>query len=74
MDPFQQKKGYTCPKCGNRKAETDEIRTTGAGFTRFFNIQNRKFSAVSCSKCGYTEFYKGSRTGGASNVLDFITG
>jgi uncharacterized protein len=67
-------KSYTCPKCGNRKAEVDQIRTTGSGFTRYFNIQNRKFSAVSCSKCGFTELYKESKTSGASNVLDFITG
>jgi hypothetical protein len=67
-------KSYACPKCGNKKAEVDNIRTTGKGFTRYFNIQNRRFIAVSCSKCGYTEFYKDSKTTGASNILDFITG
>jgi predicted nucleic-acid-binding Zn-ribbon protein len=67
-------KSYTCPKCGNRQADIDNIRTTGAGFTKFFNIQNRKFLAVSCSKCGFTEFYRQGKTSGASNVLDFITG
>jgi predicted nucleic-acid-binding Zn-ribbon protein len=67
-------KSYTCPKCGNKKAETDQIRTTGSGFTRYFNIQNRKFHAVSCIKCGFTELYKEGKSSGASNVLDFITG
>ena len=67
-------KSYTCPKCENRKADIDQIRTTGSGFTRYFNIQNRKFHAVSCSKCGFTEFYKEGKSSGASNVLDFITG
>lgn len=67
-------KSYICQKCGNKKADVDQIRTTGAGFTRYFNIQNRKFVAVSCSRCGYTEFYKASKTSGASNILDFITG
>jgi len=67
-------KSYVCPKCGNKKAEMDNIRTTGSGFTRYFNIQNRRFLAVSCSKCGYTEFYKGLTTSTASNILDFITG
>ncbi len=66
------KKTYTCPKCGGRKPEVDEIRTTGAGFTRFFNIQNRRFTSVSCSNCGYTEFYKGSKTSKGSDVLDFL--
>lgn len=67
-------KNYNCPKCGNRTAETDQIRTTGSGFTKFFNIQNRRFLAVSCTKCGYTEFYREGKTGAASNILDFITG
>ena len=66
-------KRYTCPKCGNRQADTDEIRTTGAGFTKYFNIQNRKFTTVSCTHCGYTEFYRGHRSSGASDVLDFLT-
>jgi predicted nucleic-acid-binding Zn-ribbon protein len=68
-----ENRNYTCPKCGWRKAEIDNIRTTGAGFTRFFDIQNRKFIAVSCEKCGFTEFYKAGRSGAGSNILDFIT-
>ena len=67
------KKSYQCPKCGGRQAETDNIRTTGAGFTKYFNIQNRKFITVSCVNCGFTELYKGKRSSGASNVLDFLT-
>lgn len=66
-------RNYTCPKCGGRKADIDQIRTTGAGFTKYFNIQNRRFTTVSCSHCGYTEFYKGNRASGASSVLDFLT-
>ena len=65
---------YQCPKCGGKKAEVDHIRTTGAGFTRLFNIQNRRFQAVICTQCGYTELWRDGKTSGASNVLDFITG
>lgn len=68
-----QKQKYTCSKCGNKKADIDKIRTTGAGFTRYFNIQNRRFTVVSCTVCGYAEFYREDRTGGASNILDFLT-
>jgi predicted nucleic-acid-binding Zn-ribbon protein len=67
------KRSYTCPKCGNRKADVDEIRTTGSGFTKYFNIQNRRFTVVSCTHCGYSELYKTGRAGGASNVFDFLT-
>ncbi len=64
--------GYICPKCGGTHYETDEIRTTGGGFSRFFDVQNRKFTAISCSNCHYTELYKGS-TGALGNILDFLT-
>jgi len=55
---------YICAKCGNRQAEADRIRTTGSGFSRFFNIQNRRFTAVSCTRCGFTELYRGGKTSG----------
>jgi predicted nucleic-acid-binding Zn-ribbon protein len=48
-----------CPKCGNDEAEVDEISTTGTGLTKLFDLQNRRFQAVSCVNCGYTEFYRG---------------
>ncbi len=67
------KKKFTCAKCGNKKADVDEIRTTGSGFTRFFNIQNRLFTAVSCSRCGYTELYRQGVSGTGKNVLDLLT-
>ncbi len=66
------KVNYTCPKCNHRKAEIDTIRTTGNGFSRFFDIQNRKFTAVTCTNCGYTELYR-MKTGSGGNVLDFLT-
>ncbi|WP_299577054.1 zinc ribbon domain-containing protein [uncultured Sunxiuqinia sp.] len=67
------RKVYVCPKCGGKKPEVDEIRTTGSGFTKYFNIQNRRFTAVSCTACGYTELYKGAKLPGGSSVLDFVT-
>jgi len=66
-------KHYSCPKCSGWDFETDEIRTTGSGFTRFFDIQNRRFTAISCKRCGYTEFYKAGRGSTAGSILDFLT-
>ncbi|GAB7008146.1 zinc ribbon domain-containing protein [Halorubrum trueperi] len=60
-----------CPKCGDTKTETDEIATSGTGFTKLFDVQNRKFVVVSCSNCGYSELYKGQSTG---NAIDFFIG
>jgi len=66
-------RNWKCPKCNNRTFETDTLATTGAGFSRFFDIQNRKFATISCSQCGYTEMYKMNKTGNLSNLLDLLT-
>jgi predicted nucleic-acid-binding Zn-ribbon protein len=63
---------FICPKCGNREYEVDEMRATGGVFAKIFDVQNKKFTTVSCKKCGYTELYKG-RTSTIGNVFDFFT-
>lgn len=63
---------YVCPKCGNNKYETDEICATGSGLSKMFDIQNKKFSTVTCSKCKYTELYK-SKTSELENIFDLFT-
>tara|TARA_B100000029_G_scaffold296528_1_gene289811 strand:- start:710 stop:934 length:225 start_codon:yes stop_codon:yes gene_type:complete len=65
---------YVCPKCGNQNYRTEEIRATGSGFSRFMNIQNKKFTGVICSQCGFTEFYSSGKSGMGSNILDMFTG
>ena len=64
---------WKCPKCQNRTFETDSISTTGSGFTRFLDIQNRKFATISCERCGYTEMYKMKKAGNLSNLFDLFT-
>lgn len=63
---------YVCTKCGHTQFESEEIRTTGGRFSKIFDVQNKKFVAVSCTKCGYTELYKG-KTSTVGNIFDFIT-
>lgn len=64
---------YQCPKCANTQYEEGEIRTTGGFWSKVFDVQNKKFFHISCTRCGFTEFFKaGSSTGG--NILDFLTG
>ena len=48
---------YTCPKCGSVTYETQVIRTSGNLMTSLMNIQHKKFDAVVCTNCFYTEFY-----------------
>lgn len=62
---------YECAKCGHDRYDTDEISTTGSTFSKFFNVQNRRFTAVTCRLCSYTEFYRGE-TSTLGNVVDFF--
>jgi hypothetical protein len=64
---------YVCPKCGSREHTIDTISTTGRLLSRIFNFQGKKFTAVICKRCTYTELYKtNSRV--IENVFDFISG
>jgi uncharacterized protein len=64
-------KQYVCAKCGGKQYEADEIRTVGGQFAKFFNIQNKKFTVISCTYCGYSELYKRT-TSTFGNVIDFF--
>lgn len=50
-----EKKQYICPKCGNTQYESDQFQATGGNFSKIFDIQNKKFITISCTRCGYTE-------------------
>jgi len=63
---------YSCPKCSNINYELGEIRTTGSFLMKLFNIQNVKFTTVTCSRCQYTELYK-MPSNKFGNVVDFFT-
>ena len=67
-----QHANWECPKCGNLDYETDELRATGGTFSKIFDVQNKKFSTVSCTQCHYTEMYR-AETSTLSNVFDFFT-
>ncbi len=62
-----------CAKCGHNQFVTDEFRATGGNLAKFFDVQNKKFTTVSCGQCGYTELYR-SDTNTLGNVLDFFVG
>jgi uncharacterized protein len=64
---------YVCPKCSTKTCEIGEIRTASSFLTKIFNIQNRRFSSVTCTECKYTELYNmpSKRIG---DVLDFLIG
>ena len=62
---------YVCPKCGNTTYDQDQFQATGGDFSKIFNIQNKRFYTVTCTKCGYTELFRG-QTDSGMNILDFL--
>jgi len=64
---------YKCPKCNNTQAEIGEIRVTGSFAAKLFNIQNKKFTSVTCKRCSYTELYA-TDSSKLGNVFDFFVG
>ncbi len=64
---------YQCVKCSGTDFETDQFQATGGGFAKAFDIQNKKFQTITCTRCGYTELYKKTTTTG-ENVFDFLVG
>ena len=64
---------FKCTKCGTTEHDLGEMRAAGGFWTKIFNIQNRKFTTMSCKNCGFTELYSTKKAGKAENVLDFIT-
>lgn len=63
---------YKCEKCGCEEFESDQFQATGGSFAKILDIQNKKFTTISCKKCGYTELYK-SETSAGMNIIDFFT-
>jgi len=67
-----QHDNWFCPKCKNTEFETDKFQATGGGFAKIFDIQNRKFITVTCTRCKYTEIYKADSST-LGNIFDFFT-
>ena len=64
---------YNCIKCNHNQYESGEFRATGGALTKLLDIQNQKFTTITCQQCFYTEIYKAdSNTLG--DVLDFFVG
>ena len=50
-----------CAKCGHTDATVDDIATTSNDMARALDVESRRFKSVSCTRCGYTEQYKGRK-------------
>ena len=63
---------WRCPKCNNREFEAGIFRATGGNFAKIFDVQNKKFSTVICTRCRFTEVYS-TESSKLMNVFDFFT-
>ncbi|MEA3443880.1 MAG: zinc ribbon domain-containing protein, partial [Bacteroidota bacterium] len=50
-----------------------EMYVSGGFWTKIFDVQNKKYTTVTCRRCTYTEFFK-SESSKLGNVFDFFTG
>jgi len=48
---------YSCPKCGGRNYTLRGVRVDNTAFSQTFSILGRRYTAVICERCRYTEFY-----------------
>jgi predicted nucleic-acid-binding Zn-ribbon protein len=63
---------YRCPKCSSSRYDVGEFRATGGFWTKIFDIQSKRFTTVTCSRCKYTEIYAADSSM-LGNIFDFFT-
>jgi predicted nucleic-acid-binding Zn-ribbon protein/peroxiredoxin len=63
---------WSCARCGVQQCEMNDVATASGLLSRIFNLQNRRFVAVTCMGCGYTELYKRDSTA-IMNIIDFLS-
>lgn len=68
-----QNLNFTCAKCSHTECESSQVRMSGGGISAFFNLENKRFSTVTCARCGYTEMYKGE-VSALAKVFDLFGG
>lgn len=63
---------YYCARCRNADYETGELRATGGILSKIFDIQTRRFTTVTCTRCRHTELFD-AESSTLGNVFDFFT-
>jgi predicted nucleic-acid-binding Zn-ribbon protein len=64
---------YKCMKCQHAGYELQKIRAARSLLSSVFGVDSAQYTAVVCSRCGFTEFYNGTVPAG-EQALDFIFG
>ena len=48
---------YVCPKCGGKKYLVKGVVIQHSQFSQVFSILGRRYTAVICDRCKYSDFY-----------------
>lgn len=62
---------FHCAKCNHSLYDMGQFYASGSFWAKVFNIENKKFTTITCQKCFYTEMYKVSSSK-FGNVIDFL--
>lgn len=62
---------FTCAKCSGTEYSRNEMRAEGGFLSAAFDISTNRFTAVSCTNCGFTELYR-TDAGMGSKIFDFL--
>ncbi|MHC4477227.1 MAG: zinc ribbon domain-containing protein [Planctomycetota bacterium] len=63
---------YQCPKCQNVEYEIGEFRAAGGFLTKILDVQSKRYTTVTCTRCRYTEIYQ-AKSSMLGNIFDLFT-
>ena len=69
---MNQQLNYKCTKCANNICNIGEIRVAGGFWSKIFDVQGSKYTAVTCQRSSYTEFFK-TDSSSLGTIFDFFT-
>lgn len=61
---------YSCTLCSNPTFTSEDVYLAGK-YGRFFDMQSKKFTSVTCDNCGRTDFFR-QQSSRAGNILDLL--
>ena len=68
-----QIRNYECIRCRNKSYETGEMRVAGGFWSKVFDVEGRKFTSVTCTRCKHTEFFQADKNTLGSIFDLFVT-
>ena len=62
---------YKCVKCESTEYEHGQFRASAGSVSAVFEVDNKRFTHITCKHCGYTEFYKHD-VGISESIIDYF--